>query len=139
VEADARVLPPYVTAQLEFYRRTAASARWGYLVTETVALVAAAGVPVAAAAGPSRWVPALLGGIAAVATGLRQLFDFRQNWIQRSVAQESIKARIAAFEMRDEQPATRELVDEVADIALAETDRWRHLADKIPPTPPGKA
>lgn len=138
MEADAPALPPYVTAQLDFYRRTAASARWGYLVTETVALVAAASVPVAAAAGPSRWVPAVLGAVAAIATGLRQVFDYRQNWILRSVAQETIKARIAAFETRDDAPETRRLVGEVADIALTETDRWRQLAEKTAPTPPNE-
>lgn len=133
--SDAPAYPTYVANQLGFYQRTSRSARIGYVLTESVALLSAAAVPVAAATGAARWVPALLGGIAAVTTGLRQVFEFRQNWILRSVAQEAIKARIAAYETREESPSTRQLVHDVAEIALAETDRWRQLGEHAEPTP----
>jgi hypothetical protein len=82
----------------------------------------------------------VLGAVAAIATGLRQVFDYRHNWILRSVAQETIKARIAAFETRNDAPATRRLVGEVADVALTETDRWRQLAENTAhvPVPPAE-
>jgi hypothetical protein len=132
----AAELPPYVQAQRSFYERTAASARWGYLLTETAALVSAAAVPVAAAAGAARWVPALLGAIAAVTTGLRQVFEYRQNWILRSVALVTIDARIAAYQAKSDPEETQTLIDEVAGIAMAETDRWRALANQARQPPP---
>jgi hypothetical protein len=101
VAADAPAYPTYVGDQLAFYRRTSRMARVGYMTSETIALVWAAAVPVAAATGAARWVPALLGALAAITTGLRQVFEHRQNWILRSVAQEAIKARIAAYEARE--------------------------------------
>ena len=126
--------PAYVSDELAFYQRTSRSARVGYVVTETVALVAASAVPVAAATGAARWVPALFGAIAATTTGLRQVFEYRQNWILRSVAQEAIKARVAAYQAREQPDATRGLVHDVAAIALAETDRWRQLGERAEPT-----
>ena len=126
----AAELPPYVADQRSFYERTAARSRWGYVLTETVALTSAAAVPVTAAAGGPNWLTAAFGSLAAITTGLRQVFEFRQNWILRSVALESIKARIAAFEHREAPASTRQLVDEVAGIAMAETDRWRALASR---------
>jgi hypothetical protein len=134
VASDIPAVPAYVTNELAFYQRTSRSARVGYLVTETVALVAAAAVPVSAATGAARWVPATLGAIAAIMTGLRQVFEYRQNWILRSVAQEAIKARIAAYEAREQPDATRRLVHDVSAIALAETDRWRQLGEQAEPT-----
>jgi uncharacterized protein DUF4231 len=133
--ADAPAYPAYVSHQLEFYQRTSRGARVGYIVSETVALVAAAAVPVSAATGAARWVPAVLGAIAAITTGLRQVFEYRQNWILRTVAQEAIKARVAAYEAREQPAATRRLVHDVAGIALAETDRWRQLGEQAVPTP----
>jgi hypothetical protein len=137
VASDAPDYPSYVGDQLAFYGRTSRNARVGYLLSETVALVAAAAVPVVAATGAARWVPAVFGGLAAITTGLRQVFEFRQNWILRSVAQEAIKARLAAFEAREQSAATRRLVHDVAGIALAETDRWRQLGEHAEPTPAG--
>jgi hypothetical protein len=129
----AAELPPYVEAQRRFYERTSARARWGYLLTETIALASAAAVPVAAAADAPRWVPALLGAIAAITTGLRQAFEFRQNWILRSVALVTIDARIAAYQAKGEPGDTQALVEEVAGVAMAETDRWRALAHRTQP------
>jgi hypothetical protein len=126
----AAELPPYVVAQREFYERTAAQSRWGYLLTETVALISAAAVPVAAAANAPLWVPAVFGAIAAITTGLRQVFEYRQNWIMRSVALVTIDARIAAYQARTQAPEEQTLIDEVAGIAIAETDRWRDLASR---------
>jgi hypothetical protein len=126
----AAELRPYVEAQRRFYERTAASARWGYLVTETVALVSAAAVPVAAAANAPLWVPAVFGAVAAITTGLRQVFEYRQNWILRSVALVTIDARIAAYRAKSDPEVTQALIDEVAGIAMAETDRWRALANQ---------
>jgi hypothetical protein len=123
-------LPSYVTDQRAFYERTAGQSRWGYILTETVALTSAAAVPVTAAASGPSWLTAALGSLAAITTGLRQVFEYRQNWILRSVALESIKARIAAYENRKQSPSTRRLVNEVAGIAIAETDRWRSLASQ---------
>jgi hypothetical protein len=125
----AAELPPYVEAQRRFYERTAASARWGYLVS-------AAAVPVAAAADAPRWVPAVFGAIAAITTGLRHVFEYRQNWILRSVALVTIDARIAAYQAKGDPEETQTLVDEVAGVAMAETDRWRALANQARQAPP---
>src|SRR4051812_46924850 len=107
-------LPPYVVDQRDFYKRTARQSRWGYILTEGIALTSAAAVPVTAAASGPSWLTATFGSLAAIMTGLRQVFEYRQNWILRSVALESIKARIAAFENRKASPSTRRLVNEVA-------------------------
>jgi hypothetical protein len=58
------------------------------------------------------------------------VFEYRQNWILRSVAFVTIEAQIAAYQARTQTPETQTLIDEVSGIALAETDRWRDLASK---------
>jgi len=120
-------VPGYVTEQRAFYARTSRSARLGYVVTESVSIIAAASVPVVVAAGAPQAIAALLGAVAAVATGLRQAFNFRENWILRAVALETIKASIARYRVPGGHANPSRLVADVGAVSLAETSRWQQL------------
>jgi hypothetical protein len=121
-------LPDYVAGQRDFYLRGTATARLGYLITEALSISAAAAVPVTVAAGAPRWLIAALGALAAIATGLRQAFNFKENWIMRAVAGETIKGHIAHY-LCGEPNQRREqvLIDRVRRISLAETTRWQQV------------
>jgi hypothetical protein len=131
-------LPEYVRSQQEFYARTTRQARLGYTITEVVAIVTAAAVPVSVAAGLDDWVAAALGGLAAIATGLRQAFNFRQNWALRAAALVAIEKAIGRYEEPDAK--RRALVDRVGAIAIAETTHWQgsvsRVTDVSRPSPP---
>jgi hypothetical protein len=127
VSDEADDLPGYVAEQQAFYARTSKSARQGYVVTESLSIAAAAGVPVAVAAGAPQAIAALLGAVAAIATGLRQAFNFRENWILRAVALETIKASIARYRVAGVKGNPSRLIADVGAVSLAETSRWQQL------------
>jgi hypothetical protein len=137
-------LPAYVVGQQRFYEQSSRTARIGYLISETVSIAAAAGVPVVVAAGWAHWITALLGAVAATATGLRQAFNYRENWILRAAALEAIKASIARYRVADARVSEAKLVREVGSVSVAETARWQQLIGQVQadttqdePTKPG--
>jgi hypothetical protein len=124
-------LPAYVVGQQRFYERTSRTARVGYVISETVSIAAAASVPVVVAAGWAHWITALLGAVAATATGLRQAFNYRENWILRAAALEAIKSSVARYRVAGGRGNEAMLVREVGSVSVAETARWQQLIGQV--------
>ena len=124
VDPRDRDLPPYVTDNRRFYRRTTRHARVGYGLSELTAIAAAAAVPVAVAAGSKGALPAVLGALAATASGLRSAFHFRENWIMRSTALIGIERLIALHYEGLPPLSSGDLVERVSVIVRTETNGW---------------
>jgi Protein of unknown function (DUF4231) len=126
-----RELPAYVCQQPRFYAAGTKHARWGYAATEFTSIAAAPAVPLAVAARSPDWVTAIFGAIAAISTGLRQAFNFRENWILRAVAREAVKADVALYVAAGDRTPSDELalIRDVRATNLAETARWKDLVD----------
>ncbi|WP_161800976.1 DUF4231 domain-containing protein [Kitasatospora griseola] len=58
------------------------SNRRGYRIGETALLALSASVPAAAAAGAGQLALGILGGVVVVASGLRNIFDWRHSWVR---------------------------------------------------------
>jgi hypothetical protein len=81
-----------------------------------------------AAHAPS-WVAALLGALATVGVGLRQVFGWQKNWASFAVASSQIEAEIVRFgygigDYREAATAAGRLAERVEDITAAETGTW---------------
>jgi Protein of unknown function (DUF4231) len=103
--------------QLGWYDRKSGDARRWYQSLKVVQIVVAAAIPVAAAAGASRTVPAALGATVVVIEGIQQLFQFHQNWIRYRTAAESLKREKYLYLAKAGQYATADSPDAL----LAET------------------
>ena len=122
-EATSKKLPGYVIEQRNFYRRASNKSHYGYLGSQSLALLAAALVPVVAATGAERWVSALLGTIAAFGSGVSLLFRFKDNFASRSITLENIRGEIALFDTTE--MTEEELVTTVRQFVLEETRQWK--------------
>src|SRR3954453_11158273 len=77
----------------EWYQNHAIRARRNYRVAETILLVVAAAVPTSAVVVPhDATVPAILGAIVVVLTGLRSLFHWQDNYVRFSSAREALES-----------------------------------------------
>jgi hypothetical protein len=127
-------LPPAVRAKSQTFARQARRSRNGYFLLEGLSLVSAAAVPASAALGASLAVPAVLGAVVVVLTGLRQLFGFHEEWISSSQARNAIEREIALFvaghEAYQQGDAAAGLVLAVEDIAAAEGTRFAHRRER---------
>jgi hypothetical protein len=122
-------LPPNVVERGRWYHRQMRSARMKSHAVDTCILVLTAGVPFAVAAHAPGWVPALLGALAAVGAGLRQVFSWQKDWTSFTVASGQIEAEIVRFgygigDYREAATAAGRLAERVEDITAAETGTW---------------
>lgn len=122
-------LPVNVVERGRWYRQQMRSARIKSHAVDTCILVLTAGVPFAVAARARGWVAALLGALAAVGTGLRQVFGWQKNWALFSVASGQIEAEIVRFgygigDYQEAATAAGRLADRVENIPAAETGTW---------------
>jgi len=90
-------LPVNVVERGRWYHRQMRSARIKSHMVDTCILVLTAGVPFAVAAHAPGWVAAFLGALAAVSTGLRQVFGWQKDWASFAVASGQIEAEIVRF------------------------------------------
>ncbi|SNY33868.1 DUF4231 domain-containing protein [Paractinoplanes atraurantiacus] len=112
----------------ERYLRNAGTARRAYQVSETLLIVFAAAIPASVAFTDDARVPAVLGGLVVVLTGLRTLFRWHDNWIRNIETMVQLEAEWARFRHRldDYDKADREalFVQAVKGIELSETQGW---------------
>lgn len=126
---DNVLLPVNVVERGRWYQKQMRNARIKSHTADTCILVLTAGVPFAVAAHAPGWVAALLGALAAVATGLRQVFGWQKNWSSFAVASEQIEAEIVRFgygigDYQDAATAAGRLAERVENITAAETGAW---------------
>lgn len=122
-------LPVNVVERAGWYDRQLRSARIKSHAVDTFILIFTAGVPFAVAAHAPGWVAALLGALAAVSTGLRQVFAWQKDWTSFSVARGQIEAEIVRFgfgigDYQDASTAAGRLAERVEAITAVETGAW---------------
>ena len=125
---DDQPIPLTVLARWRWYKRASRRARVRYGVMEALAIVAAAAIPVAAAADLASPVIAGLGAVALVATALRTTFGFHENWIEYSQIGYAIEREsalyLSAAPPYDGADAAQQLVVRVETAAEAGGRQW---------------
>jgi hypothetical protein len=113
---------------VDYYKQQASRAKILYFGSESGLLVVAAAIPVTAAFTSSRVVPAVLGGVVVVLTGLRRVFQWRENWLRFSAACGQLETARQLYAQRTDKYADNDrdacLVREVCEIETAETQGW---------------
>jgi len=122
-------LPVNVIERGRWYHKQMRSARIKSHAVDTCILVLTAGVPFAVAAHAPGWVAALLGALAAVGTGLRQVFGWQKDWTSFAVASGQIEAEIVRFgygigDYQGTTTAAGRLAERIENITGAETGTW---------------
>jgi hypothetical protein len=118
----------------EWFRRAANRDRWAYRIIDITILAVSAVIPLAAVFASHREVvPAVLGAIVVVASGLRTIFRWQENYLRFVTAREAIKQEQRKYLVGAEpyaDPATREaeLVEAVSRIENDEMNAWKKLA-----------
>lgn len=115
--------------QIGWYSRESTEAQRAYKRIKVLQLVAAAAVPVAAAAEAAAWVVAALGGIVLVLEGLQQLGQYQANWIAYRATCESLKHEkhlylAGAGPYTDPAAAQRTLAERIEGLVSQEHAKW---------------
>lgn len=117
-----------------WYRYAAIKARRYYRATETLQLIVSAAIPVSAVLIRERAeIPAVLGGIIVVITGLRSIFHWHDDYIRFSEAREAVEAERRLYLTHSEpydDPATRDqkLANSITRIEQKEMGTWIKIA-----------
>ena len=128
--------------QLGWYDRKSIAAQRTFKRIKVLQLLAAAAVPVAAAADGPGWVTAALGGIVLVLEGLQQLGQYQANWIAYRSTCEALKHEkhlylAGAGPYLDAATASRTLAERIEGLVSQEHAKWisaREEADAPPTT-----
>jgi hypothetical protein len=125
---DGQESPATVLARWTYFARQSRRSRNGYFILEGLTLISAAAIPASAALGTSVVIPAVLGAVVVILSGMRQLFAFHEEWISSSQGRYAIEREIALFiagqESYQGRDAAANLVLAVEDIALSEGARF---------------
>jgi hypothetical protein len=125
-------------ASYSWYRSHAIRSRRNFKIAETVLLVVAAAIPTTAAIVPDHVVvPAVLGAVVVILTGLRSVFHWQDNYLRFSGAREAVEAERRLYRVRAspyEDMATRDqvLVAAVSRIEQDEMAGWVRVAAERP-------
>ncbi|MFE5811797.1 DUF4231 domain-containing protein [Streptomyces sp. NPDC056479] len=118
----------------DWYRGAAIRARRYFRLTETLLLLVSASIPVSAViSSRNAVVPAILGGVVVVITGLRSVFHWQDDYLRFSEAREAVEAERRLYYTGAgpyADPATRDqaLTASVTRIEQRETGAWVQLA-----------
>ncbi|HUA75372.1 MAG TPA: DUF4231 domain-containing protein [Solirubrobacteraceae bacterium] len=125
-------------ASFEWYRAHAIRSRRSYKLSETVLLAVAASVPTSAVVVPHEpVVPAVLGGLVVILSGLRSIFHWQENFLRFSGAREAIEAErrsyyTGASPYEDDQTRDQVLAAAVTRIEQDEMRGWIRIASERP-------
>ncbi|MFE5917581.1 DUF4231 domain-containing protein [Streptomyces sp. NPDC056468] len=118
----------------DWYHNAAIRARRNFRLTETLLLLVSASIPVSAVISPgTAQVPAILGGVVVVITGLRSVFHWQDDYLRFSEAREAVEAERRLYYTGAEpyaDPGTRDrmLAANVTRIEQREMGTWIQLA-----------
>jgi Protein of unknown function (DUF4231) len=134
----------YLIESANWYTSAAKRARVAFFVSETTVLIVAAAIPATAAFTADRRVPAALGAVVVVLTGLRSVFRWRDSWtrfteafLQLETARQLYVARAGPYSGED---CDIRLTQRVTQIRTTETLGWIAMrrsdesADQTKPT-----
>ena len=142
--SPADYLEQRVEHQLQWYsRRSADNKRW-YNRLQLIILVSAVSVPVLALSSGDiriRFLVALLGAVAALATGIISLYQFRDQWLDYRATAESMKVEKHLFLTRTEPYAESRafglFVQRIEAIINSENRSWQGKSFSLPETSSG--
>jgi Protein of unknown function (DUF4231) len=122
----------------EWYKTHAIRSRRNYKISETLLLVVAAAVPTSAVVFPDdATVPAILGFIVVILTGLRSVFHWQDNYLRFSGAREAVEAERRLYRTGAPPYDDRGQVDQVLVAALTRIEQqemsgWVRIAAERP-------
>lgn len=117
-----------------WYKEAAIRSRRRFRASEIIVLVTSAAIPICAVIAPrNATVPAILGAVIVVASGLSSIFHWRDNYLRFSRAREAVEYERRQFAVRTgkyEEDSTRQavLVAAVSQIEQDEMGGWIRLA-----------
>jgi hypothetical protein len=118
----------------EWFRGAAARAWWAHRISDITILGVSALIPITAVLDPDKVVvPAVLGGVIVIASGLRTIFRWQENFVRFATAREAIKQEQRKFLVGAEpydDAATRDaaLVEAVSRVENDEMNAWKKIA-----------
>ena len=115
--------------QVGWYDRKSQAAQRAYKRLKVLQLVAAAAVPVVAAAEAAAWITAGFGGVVLVLEGVQQLGQYQSNWITYRSTCEALKHEkylyvAGAGPYRDSDDPSVVLAEHVEGLVSQEHARW---------------
>jgi uncharacterized protein DUF4231 len=125
-------------ASYEWYRTHAVRSRRNFKISETVLIVVAAAVPTSAVLLPDdTTVPAILGAVIVVLTGLRSIFHWQDNFLRFSGAREAVEAERRLYITRakpydDDSTKEQVLAAAISRIEQQEMRGWVEVAAARP-------
>lgn len=126
----------------QWYYRSATWARRGFWVAEVVLVIITAAIPTAVALDLSQRIPAVLGGIAAVLTGLSGIFLWRDSWVRFTQTYTELETEkvfyqygIGVYDIDDERARTKLFIERTRTIAGAETKLWTTIRQRQATSP----
>ncbi|WP_412515540.1 DUF4231 domain-containing protein [Actinomadura madurae] len=117
-----------------WYQRAAQKARRYYRLTEVLQLVLSSAIPISAVLSPKNAiVPAILGSLVVILTGLRSIFHWHDDYIRFSEAREAVEAERRLYLTKTEpynDDLTRDglLAQSVTEIEQREMSAWIKIA-----------
>ena len=129
--------------QVGWYDRKSQSAQRAYKRLKVLQLVAAAAVPVVAAAEAAPWITAGFGGFVLVLEGLQQLGQYQSNWITYRSTCEALKHEkylylAGAGPYSNSEDRSMVLAEHVEGLVSQEHARWVSSREETA-SPEGKA
>ena len=122
----------------EWYRAHAIRSRKAHRLSETSILIVSAAIPAVAAFTPhNALIPAVLGAVAVILSGMRAVFHWQDNYLRFSGAREAVEAERRLYNTGAkpyEDPATRDqiLAGSVSRIERDEMAGWIKVAAERP-------
>lgn len=122
----------------EWYKSHAIRSRKAYRVSETAVLVVSAAIPAAAAITPHNAViPAILGALVVILSGLRAVFHWQDNYLRFSGAREAVEAERRLYytcytPYADSATRDQVLAASISRIEQAEMGGWIKVAAERP-------
>ena len=129
--------------QVGWYDRKSRGAQRAYKRLKVLQLVAAAAVPVVAAAEAAAWITAGFGGVVLVLEGVQQLGQYQSNWITYRSTCEALKHEkylylAGAGPYRTSEDRSMVLAEHVEGLVSQEHARWVSSREETA-SPEGKA
>jgi hypothetical protein len=118
-----------ISVRFRWYRRQANRARIAYRALGTVQLVAALMIAISVAIDAPNWFAPALGGLIALAEGIRTLFGYKDSYPMYTSTAEKLRNEAWLYAQRagryaDAEDAVRLLAERVVEISQAETSDW---------------